>query len=440
MGNGNTRDLVIGFDFGTAATKIVVRDPSLRRAHAIPFQELAHPSSPYLLPTELMLSKSGEFLLKCDDPAVVFRHLKIHLLDSVAKYIIVNGQELEIKPTYLAAIYMALVLRRVRDRFLNDNRQIYSHVAPFWQLNIGLPAKNYDNDTICENFLNAAKLGWWLSQRNEPLNLSILQTLDTIRQRAIANPGIHPDYINAVPEIAAQVAGYAKSQARQNGLHVLIDIGATTIDVAAFRLDSKDGQDYYAFMAADVSRFGCYELHAWRAAKISEYLPEWLRRMDCACDMVLAVPEKLDPYCPKPTDFPNFDEDFMGMAVKTLTGVVAKTKKDRDPNAMAWQSGLPLFLCGGGSNMKFYKESLISNARGILTTLVWSGFQRKEIPKPEALQAESLHAGEFHRLSVAFGLSYPVDDIGRIVPAREIEDIPIQRSGKVYELITKDMV
>jgi hypothetical protein len=156
--------------------------------------------------------------------------------------------------------------------------------------------------------------------------------------------------------------------------------------------------------------------------------------------MVLAVPEKLDPYCPKPSDFPNFDEDFMGVAVKTLTGVVAKTKKNRDPNAEAWDNGLPLFLCGGGSNMRFYKESFISNARGILGALVWSGFQRKEIPKPDALQAESLRAGEFHRLSVAYGLSYPVDDIGRIVPAREIEDIPIQRSGKVFELITKDMV
>jgi len=440
MANGNRRDLIIGFDFGTSASKVVVRDHSLSRAHAIPFQGLAHPSNPYLLPSELMLSKTGEFLLKCDDPAVVFRRLKVHLLDSVAKYITVNGQEVEIKPAYLAAIYIALALKQVRERFLEKNREVYRYLAPFWQLNIGLPAKNYDEATVREHFLNAAKIGWWLSERKEALGLSTLETLDTAKARAIAAPGIHPDNINVIPEIAAQVAGYARSRLRQEGLHVLLDIGAMTVDVAAFRLSKTDGEDVYRFMTADVHRCGCQELHAWRAARVTECLSQWMREMACACDLVAAIPDSLEPYCPQPKHLPNIDNEFLEVATTPLSSVVARTKVSRDPFASEWANGLPLFLCGGGSKMAFYNERVVSNANYRLRDTGWAGFRETVLPKPDYLVAESLKAGEFHRRSVAEGLSHPVEDIGRIVPESEIGDVRIVRSGKVFEYISKDQV
>ena len=72
--------------------------------------------------------------------------------------------------------------------------------------------------------------------------------------------------------------------------------------------------------------------------------------------------------------------------------------------------------------------------------LKWSGFTRKDIPKPETLLAEGLYARDYHRLSVAYGLSFSFDDIGKIVPPSEIGDIPLVKTNRKYDFIAKEMV
>jgi hypothetical protein len=440
MANGNMRDLVIGFDFGTAATKVIVRDVPLRQAHAINFLGHAHTKSPYFLPSVLGLTNKGQFTLAKAQTIFPFKHIKIRLIDNIPQAIKVNGERLIINPISLAAIYIGLALRTVKATFLEENNAVYRHVAPIWQLNIGMPTKNYDSPEIEKNFRNAAKLGWWLSEGGQIIDLTLLPELERIQQDARFDFGIHVDYVNVVPEIAAQVAGYAKSRLRQEGLHVLVDIGATTLDIASFVLSAKEGEDRYAFMDASVSRYGCNELHAWRIAKVSEHIPKWLSQMECSCDLIEEVPDKIDPYCPKPSDLPNADREFLENATSGLAGVIRETKQNKYPGATEWDDGVPLFLCGGGSGMRLYKESLISNAKSRLSVLTWKGFKRVSLPKPDGLSAHSLREGEYHRLSVAYGLSYPIDDIGKIIPPRDVSNIKIERSGKFYEFISKDMV
>ena len=54
-------ELVVGLDFGTSCTKIVLRDPyRRRRAFAVPFDDsAAHSSSQYLLPSVLWVDEEG---------------------------------------------------------------------------------------------------------------------------------------------------------------------------------------------------------------------------------------------------------------------------------------------------------------------------------------------------------------------------------------------
>lgn len=440
MANGNRRDLVIGFDFGTAATKVIVRDVPLRQAHAINFLGHAHTKSPYFLPSVLGLTNKGQFTLAKDQTSFSFKNIKIRLIDNIPQAIKVNGERLIINPISLAAIYIGLAIRIVKATFLEENNAVYRHVVPIWQLNIGMPAKNYDCPEIEKNFRNAAKLGWWLAEKRQIIELSLLPELERIQQDARFDYGIHVDYVNVVPEIAAQVAGYAKSRLREEGLHVLVDIGATTLDIASFVLSAKDGEDQYAFMDASVSRFGCNELHTWRMAKINEHIPRWLNQMGCSCDLIEEIPDKIDQYCPKPTDLPNADREFIEDATMYLSGVIKRTKQDKYPLSDAWDYGLPLFLCGGGSGMRLYKESLISNAKSRMSGIVWEGFKRVNLPKPGDLSAQSLREVDYHRLSVAYGLSYQIDDIGKIIPPSLVSDAKIERRGKVYEFISKDMV
>lgn len=90
--------------------------------------------------------------------------------------------------------------------------------------------------------------------------------------------------------------------------------------------------------------------------------------------------------------------------------------------------------------MRLYKESLISNAKSRMSGIVWEGFKRVNLPKPGDLSAQSLREVDYHRLSVAYGLSYQIDDIGKIIPPSLVSDAKIERRGKVYEFISKDMV
>ena len=55
-GRGGKCDIVIGFDFGTSCTKVILRSPYHYggRAFAVPFAEAAHNSSPHLLPSVLL--------------------------------------------------------------------------------------------------------------------------------------------------------------------------------------------------------------------------------------------------------------------------------------------------------------------------------------------------------------------------------------------------
>jgi hypothetical protein len=51
-------------------------------------------------------------------------------------------------------------------------------------------------------------------------------------------------------------------------------------------------------------------------------------------------------------------------------------------------------------------------------------FRIKSLPKPDNLLADGLRSEGFHRLAVAYGLSFFYDDIGKTVPPSNIDDIP----------------
>ena len=86
--------------------------------------------------------------------------------------------------------------------------------------------------------------------------------------------------------------------------------------------------------------------------------------------------------------------------------------------------GFPLFLCGGGAKIKFYRDTVKTINRNLKSTTSFSGFNFKQIPKPGDLEAHAISIDSYHRLAVAYGLSFRKLDIGRIVPKSVISDMP----------------
>lgn len=60
--DGNYSDeseIVIGFDFGTSSSKVVIRDSGRKTAYAVPFNSLACSGNSYLIPTRLFINEDG---------------------------------------------------------------------------------------------------------------------------------------------------------------------------------------------------------------------------------------------------------------------------------------------------------------------------------------------------------------------------------------------
>ena len=132
-----------------------------------------------------------------------------------------------------------------------------------------LPSSTISDSNQIETFTQVARAAWALSLRSGPLNPSDVVTADEASSGAAFAFGLHLDHLNVYPEIAAEVSGYARSDVRQRGLHLMIDIGASTLDVTTFILFNRDGSDNFSFLVADVQKRGSFYLHRWRTRSLT---------------------------------------------------------------------------------------------------------------------------------------------------------------------------
>ena len=145
--NENTEnDVVLGIDFGTSSTKIVIGDAALEKAFAVPFFE-ANGISEYLLPSRLY-ETTGAFSFHRGTQ--VHRDLKLALIDNISD---TNRQNLVIA-------FLALAIRHSRAWLFENHQSTYAATILRWKLVVGLPVAHHLNDEIAECFRKIADLAW----------------------------------------------------------------------------------------------------------------------------------------------------------------------------------------------------------------------------------------------------------------------------------------
>ncbi|MBW2065689.1 MAG: hypothetical protein JRJ03_12280 [Deltaproteobacteria bacterium] len=441
-GGNDFSDIVIGFDFGTSCTKIVLQDTILRNAFAVPFVDKGHQNNVYLLPTKLGFTKHGE----CKIAGLNEQGrggLKYQLMTNPERSAHVKAESrLQTNVSALVSAYIALALRKARLWFLENFQTDYGKNSIRWHFNLGIPTRNYDDRSIYVAFLRAAYAGWWLSIQEGPVTVHAANDAFAKAMAGEFDPGLNPGVINIVPEVAAEVASYARSYRRQSGLHMIVDVGAGTMDIATFRLESTEGGDEYGFLWAEVCDYACKKLHDYRLDYAKKYLDHWITELSKIDETFPEIPSSPDKYVPPALDRSLVEADrcFLEEAKKAISRVAAISYTKKDPNASEWKSGVPLFLCGGGANLSIFKEQLVRKAEDMLKNYEIARFQSRSLTKPENLRAEGLRQNEYHRLAVAYGLSFFYDDIGKIVPPSEIEDTKRIERIKVVDPVTKEMV
>ena len=408
--------LVIGLDFGTAFTKIVIGEQRVKRA--VPFNDYVSDGNPYLLPSTLSINKS-DGACKLGFPGIdeySIEDLKIKLIER-------NFSE-EVKTR--CAAFLSLVLRHARDWV----EEMYHSREIVWYVNTGVPTASYEDEELTVVYKEIVRAAWMASfLPEEAASLArIGGCFDSANGQSLPD-----DRINIFPEFAVQLMGYIESPQRLSGLHILVDIGAGTLDLAIFNVHTSDGEDKFPIFTKIVKHLGTQffiqnrlKNHAQPGWKPSPYenvpsATEFEKRLSLSSDELKEI-----------------DKPFQKKIKDLITEKITYTKNKRVPKG--WnKNGTPTFLCGGGAKVDCYRKVFSeleqrsgSGAKG--KTPQWREiFSKSEqypgLPlkirllslatKPEDLNAEGV---AYDRLSVAYGLSLYPDNIAEIIKSQDIKD------------------
>lgn len=444
-------DVVIGLDFGTSATKVVIQAHGLpgNPAFAVDFGGLAHSSMPYLLATRLWVSEDGTCDLTRHDNARQITDLKLELFSDSENLNSTTGPSGQaLSSEGVAVAYLALLLRFARQWFLESKRNVIGHLSRInWGVNLGVPSACIEDNEENDRFQRVGKAAWLLSVTEPEITLGKAQ--DRLRQIAEV-----PDYFERdpdglacdfaiIPEIAAGAIGYAFSDLRREGLHLMVDVGASTLDVCSFVLHSPEGGDRYELLTADVKRLGTIRLHHERIRAVSGAYASHAEELRDKHDPMKPISADKNGYLISQKSTLAAIDEGEAKLKETCERVIRSVVRDawirRDPYAAAWKSELPVLLIGGGGKAEFFSEIVDELHPWLRKFKGNNGTNALPVEIPKSVCPKTF---EHDRLVVAWGLSHQEFNIGEITPADKIRDVEPQQKSSNYQsrYVDKDQV
>ncbi len=405
--------VVLGLDFGTSSTKLIVRLPFEPGTPtiAIPAPKACRSrEGPYLWRTLLWLREDGGFLPWPEDGAKELNSLKQGLIQGRSDKKVSNCTvPFEVNRAQAGAAYLAFVIRYARGWLLQNRRDLFRGRSPRWFVNLGMPTATYDDPNLVGPYRRIGAAALQLARIDNPVTVkSVQRFLDDlhIREAGASEEAAEALGVAVLPEAAAEVTGFAKSIRGAPGLYFLVDVGALTLDACMFLLSQEsNSSNLYAFMDALVRPLGVESFH-W-------FLSEG-----------------------------KTEDQFAEQCCRMLHAIVWNTKVRRNPRADNWKPGnnVPVFLAGGGAANRLHKCIVESLDPWLKENVCNDGIRRLELSVPDTMETpEPLQ--NLGRMAVAYGLSFPPTEIGRIMPMREIEDVPPPAHTDIGILyISKDQV
>ena len=155
-GDCDVRELVMGLDFGTSCTKVVIDDRQMQQRYAVPFVNSTGVEA-YLLPARINID-GGNYSLGENGDA--FTDLKLSLMASP------NDQD----ACSRVCAYLALVIRAARSWLFTEHGNAFLNSRIFWTLALGQPV----DQSVCskgrELFEDLAKVAWSLAGSTQPIS------------------------------------------------------------------------------------------------------------------------------------------------------------------------------------------------------------------------------------------------------------------------------
>lgn len=373
----NSSPATIGFDFGTAFTKVVVRWQD--RHYPVDWSDAVTTAQRHLLPSAFCRI-DGELALGRAPPGrgQTFEGLKLALLQLQGTANSPPGPEVED-----AAVFMALALRYVRLWFAEQAAQQRAAVSS-WGLNVGLPAQPWQVEPLRSLLQVIAQAALQVSEGSQPVDRA--RVCAALRQAA-SEPA---SQIGVIAEFAAQLASYMRAPQRDTDLHGLIDVGAGTVDFVTFTVHRTGGRDVLPIASSSVRRLGAHYLLGALVGRQGQD-KAWHDSAAGEADGYFAARNNEHESAPQVRR-----DAFVREFRASLNMLFTETREWYRESRRLRDERLPVFLCGGGSNISQFR-SILKDYKGVKLDL-------RTLPMPE--DAEHLISpSEFHRMSVAYGLS-----------------------------------
>lgn len=417
-GAGN-KHLVIGLDFGAAFTKVVIGDKRVK--YAVPFPAFSHPDNQYLLPSILNVDDDNLCHLSSAEKANnTTENLKFPLLDNSYT----DNDLLRL------AAYLALVLRASTGWLLARYKKRYGHSELNWSINAGLPVDSASDPELSAAYKDALHTAWVISVLPGPITLNRVRQYMSAGDDAFdAFPALYrskiiqKESINTVAGCSAQICGYVHSKNCSDDLHMLIDVGAATINIATFMVENT----------RDASRDNKCTLYACTVEPIGvNYLLkrryENLQLADDDINLFKNIPDSsvfAQAYELTEKDIKFADTLYSGDVGRLINRTMEKTRKQYCPDSASWEHGVKTFTYGGGAHLEILQNiihRLENKSPPHKITSITLGV-------PDDLMIENLPEETYDRLSLAYGLSFAVAEITAVRREGEVDG-----SEKVVEV------
>jgi hypothetical protein len=453
----NETDMVIGLDFGTSATKVVIRD-SYAAMGTFPVR--LNGNCPgiegYLLPSRVF--RTGDVYSLAGGSHRI-GNMKLTLLEFGA-----TGADAAFNN---CCAFLALVIRRARAWLYSEFRDVYARHQINWRVNLGLASRSYEDKHIVEVF---RRLAWAAANvaadhNAEQVTIDVVDSYRRLSLNVISGesddvsdttPFAVSD-VDAIPEVSAQLLGFMSSARwdwAARPVMMLVDIGAGTVDTALFHVQpSAKGTGRLTFWASRVEQNGVMNLHRDRVAWLRGLLPDssqhddvrsYLAAIEQPTDRLRPIPGSVHEYLPgykADKTGEDVDQMFRRKNYRAQVAGSISDAKTRKGVKVTQLQGVPLLLCGGGSRMEFYAQI----AEAINETPGWHvSVELTKLPVPLDLVDMGWHADDFDRISVAYGLSLSgggSNSLGKIVRAIDVPDIGVCTVVELEDpFVSKDLV
>lgn len=409
---GRTMDIVIGLDFGTSYTKAAVGMTD--QIFPVSWEGLSATPYKHLLPSEYSELGDGNCQIG-QAPAVSFERVHQKLKQPLINPAVSSDCIAE------ASIFVALVLRYIRAWVYQTHAGKIGTNRIRWLLNIGAPSNGLETGRLESAYTKLGRMAWELSLTEGGITLANAYDF-AAKQDPISLPRDLVE-ISVLPEFVAQIAGYVQSSQRRRGLHALVDVGGGTLDVVTFIVHQRDDEDVFPFLVPEIRALGTQMLYQNRLVDAPAYdaglLPDELAPV--------LEPDEYAKACGLQEKHVWARDEILWNAVRdTVKGVLYKTRQRRYRKAEAWTEGLPLFLTGGGSKVGGYARSAKAGGERLARSV-----DLMPLPPHPRLADFDGGADDYQRVSVACGLAQDSFAIGRLVPARDVEDDEAPRGATV---------